>query len=154
MATSRIGGGVGVDTRDLKAFIGALRKASPTAAVGMRESLRAGGEIVAREARTLAGEHSDRIPATIKTRVRGATVSVVAGGANAPVAAPWEMGNKGSRSDSTTFRHRVFGQDVWVEQARYPFLRPAAKQKAPELEAEVLKVADEIARILTDRIGL
>ena len=31
-----------------------------------------------------------------------------------------------------TFRHRVFGQDVWVNQPAHPFLEPAGEAKAEE----------------------
>ena len=47
MAPTRIGAGVGVDVRGLKSFIRATRRASPMAAKGVRETLRAGGELVA-----------------------------------------------------------------------------------------------------------
>lgn len=151
MATERIGGGVGVDTRDLRAFVRATKKASPTAARGLRLMLRGAGEVVAEEARHIASQHSASIPPTIKARTYLATVSVSAG-KDVPLAALYELGNRGGNQDSPTFRHPVYGnRNVFVEQQRYPFLRPAAQAKEAELQEAVMKVADAVADVLTNR---
>lgn len=184
---SGFGAGVGVDTRDLRAFIAATRRASKAAARGIHTSMVAAGEIVAVEARSLADEHSTSIGPTIKARARGATVSVQAGGpptgaagkalakqmqaagygtssSNAKARALakqaanalpglYEFGNRGGgrAAESGTFRRRVWGHDTWVDQPRWAFLRPAAKNKALEVESAVLKVADEMVSILRTR---
>jgi hypothetical protein len=143
MASPGIGAGVGVDTRDLKTLITATRKASVVAGKGIHTAMVAAGEIVAVEARTLAAQHSTTIAQTVRAQARGATVTVKAGGAAAPVAAPYESARTGM------FRHPVFAnRENWVEQPGYPFLRPAAKNKMTEVEAAVLKIADDMARVL------
>jgi hypothetical protein len=156
MATEKIGGSFGIDTRELKSFIKALRRASPTGAKGLRVAMKASGEIVAVKAREIAAEHSTTIGPTIKAGVYGATVSVRAG-KGVPLAALYELGNKGTAAgkDSDTFRHPVYGHATipWAVEARYPFLRPALDATAPEVEAAVLKVADEVADVLTGHFG-
>lgn len=152
-----------VDTSDLKAFIRALRKASPTAARGMRTRMRAAGAIVATEAKAIASQHSDSIPPTIHTTVYGASVAVRAGKGVA-LAAIYELGNKGSGGrDDGSFRHPVFEQgddgllqetDAWVDQDRWAFLKPAAEAKGVELEAEIMKLADEVADVITGNWGM
>jgi hypothetical protein len=149
MASETISGGVHADTRQLKEFIKSLRDTYPVAATGLKEKLRAGGEIVASEARKIAGEHSTSIPPTIRTSVYGAVVSVKGGNKSTPLAALYELGNKGKRS-ADSFRHPVFGRENdWVDQARYPFLVPALEKSGPAMEAELEKVADDIVDILT-----
>ena len=151
MAIRNVGNEGGIDTTELKAFIRALRRASPIGARGLRLELKAAGEIVAVKARQIASQHSTKIPATIKTSVRGATVSVVAGKGD-PLAAIYELGNKGSKASETgTFKHPTFGnKNAWVEQPRWAFLRPAVDEAMPEVEVAVMKVADEVASSLTD----
>lgn len=120
----------------------------------LRKQLRAGGEIMAIEARKIAGEHSEKIPPTIKVRVAGATVAVVAGGAKAPVAGLFELGNKGkgksqAASRRGTFRHPVFGnRENWVNQEMHPFLRPAAETTLPEAQEKILQALDEVKKIV------
>lgn len=106
------------------------------------------GEVVASEARVIASEHSRSIPPTIAVRVRVGTVSVVAGGGDLALAGLYELGNRsqGKRDTRPTFRHPLFGnKSRWYTQPRYPFLRPAARRTAPELEAKIMKVADSVA---------
>jgi hypothetical protein len=80
MAVERVSGSTVIDTSQLKAFVRATRQASKVAAAGTRRSLVEIGEIVAVEARHIADEHSTSIGPTIRPQVRGASVSVVAGG--------------------------------------------------------------------------
>ena len=145
----------GVDSSGLRRFLADLRKASKVAAVGYRVQLIAAGEIVATEARAIASEHSEKIPPSIKTQVRGATIAVVAG-QGVPLAALYEVGNagRGSRSvwqaSTTTFKHPVHGhRDRWVTQTGYPALKPAADKMMPEVMAAVGKVADDVQAVLT-----
>lgn len=152
MASERIGAGWGIDTRELKAFIRSLRRASPEGAKRFRLGLRASGTIVEKRAKTIAARHSKKIPPTIKAGTYGATVFVKAG-KDVPLAALYELGNKGKNADASTFRHPTYGHEPWVEEARYPFLRPAVDETAPEVEAAVLKVADEIADVITGHLG-
>lgn len=143
MAVSRLSSPMGVDTRQFHAFVSACRKAAPMVSKGLSKDLSAAGEIVAAEARSISGQHSQTIPPTIKVRRRVATVAVQAGSQDVPLAILYEKGNKGSGSNSRTFRHPVFGNSRnWVEEPRYPFLRPAADKTMPAVEALVLKKLD------------
>lgn len=84
------------------------------------------GEEIKAAATTEAGKHSKSIPPTIKGEMVPGAYRIRAGGGDVALAVLYELGNRGAggrRSDS--FKHKVFGQDVWVEQKRYPFLRPA-----------------------------
>jgi hypothetical protein len=139
--------GQGIDMVGLAPFRRALAKASKMAARDLREEMRAAGEIVAKQARDNAGQHSTSIPPTIKTQVRSLTVSVVAG-KGVPLAALYEVGNAQGGTENS-FKHPVFGnREAWVTQTGYPFLKPAVDAKMPEVEAGVMKVADGIAEVL------
>lgn len=142
-----------VNTTELKSFIRDLRATYPKAAGGLRENLRAGGEIVAVEARKIAGEHSKSIPPTIRTSVYGANVSVKAGNKSTALPVIYELGNKGSKGRGDTFRHPVFGRksSPWVVEKRYPFLKLAAEKAGPAMEAELQHTVDDIVDILTLR---
>lgn len=152
MPSERIASTGGVDTHQLKEFVRDLRRTYPVAAKGLRENLRAAGEIVAVEARKKAGEHSKSIPPTIRTSVYGSSVSVKAGNKSNALAALYEVGNKGDGGKSDTFRHPLFGNWTYPQdQLRYPFLAPAVDAAGPAMEVELEKVADEIVDILTLR---
>ena len=147
MARETVRTGTGINVTGLKPFIRACRKSSRIAAVRLREEMRAAGTIVAEEAKNRAGEHSQTIPPTIKVRVRNLTVMVEAG-QGVPLAALYEVGNAGGGHPGS-FRHPVWGHDVFVEQTGYPFLTPAVNAKQLEVQTAVLKVADEIAEVLS-----
>ena len=118
-----------------------MRRAAPEVAKDLKGSLRRAGEIVAADARSRAG-FSSRIPGTVKVRVSGPSVSVVAGGSGAPGAAPLE-----NRGRSGTFRHPVFGnRDVWVAQEAHPFLVPAADAQMGRIVAAVEQAVDDALR--------
>ena len=70
-------------------------------------------------------------------------------GGNA-LAGLYEYGNRGSAGAgrSGTFRHPVFGHDTWVVQSRWPFLEPALHNKAPEVEAEIVRVVERYLMVL------
>jgi hypothetical protein len=133
--------GLSMDTTAFKDFAKALRRAQPVLARGLRARLREAGELVAAEARSNLSGVSTSIPPTIKVRTSGAGVAVVAGGNGKPLAGLFELGNQG-RSGGTTFRHRVFGSDTWVEQPMHPFLYKALESKAEEAEALVVEALD------------
>lgn len=141
------GGGFGIDTREFKNMVRALRQAQPEITRHLRSDLRAAGELVAEDARRRAGEHSTTIAATIKVRTVNAAVAVEAGGGDSPLAGLFELGNAGKGSSQTpskggTFRHPVYGRDVWVEQQMHPFLQPAALHNAPAVEKLILGALD------------
>jgi hypothetical protein len=87
------------------------------------------GEELKEAAKALAGAHSKTVADTIKLKSSPGFVVISAGDDSVPIAALWEMGNKGThdtgRARGVWFRHPVFGTDVWTNQRRYPFLRPA-----------------------------
>lgn len=84
-----------------------------------------GTEITA-EAKTVASRYSKTVAGTIKMRPLPGMVIISVGSADSPIGAIWELGNKGSKAVSTTFKHPVFGnRSVWVEQARHPVLKIA-----------------------------
>lgn len=149
-------GGIGLDLRDFSRFAKALRKAEPALAKGLAVRLRAAGEIVAAEARSNAAAISKSIPPSIKVRVSGATVSVVAGGNGVPLAGLLELGNAGRTSSTATnesrFRHPVFGHSkVWVNQPMHPYLLPALRNKSEVAQQAAVDALDEaIAIIVTD----
>jgi hypothetical protein len=62
----------------------------------------------------------------------------------------WELGNRGKRSAplNGTFRHPIFGKDVWTEQQRHSFLVPAGQKREPEVEAAVLAAMDLIVSVI------
>ena len=151
MAASRIterSGGVGIDTSAFKLLAKDLRKANVLASRNLRAGLRGVGEVVAVEARSRAAQYSSTIPPTIKVRVAGTTVSVQAGSADVPIAALFELGNTGGRKSAAasvrgSFRHPVFGHDVWVEQPMHPFLRPAELATMPEIRRTMTRTLTE-----------
>ena len=147
-------GGSGIDTRDFRNVVKVLRKASPQSARELRKNLRSAGVIVAAKAKEIAGEHSEKIPPTIKVRVSSTTVAVVAGGKDAPTAGLFELGNTGGSKSAAAsrrgeFRHPVFGhREVWVKQEMHPFLAPAAESTAPEFTAKVEETLDGLAKLI------
>lgn len=85
-------------------------------------------------AKAIAGQHSSTVAETIRMKAAPGVVIISAGNDNVPIAALWESGNKGSKADTASvqgvwFRHPLFGKndEPWVNQRRYPFLRPAAQ---------------------------
>ncbi len=87
------------------------------------------GEAIKDDAKRIAAQNgSTSIPDTIRGDMHGwHEYRIRAGGENVAIAGLWELGAKGSRPVSdTTWSHPVWGhRDRWVEQTKYPFLRPA-----------------------------
>lgn len=132
-------GGITFDTHEYRAFARELRKAEPELAAKLRTQLRTSGAIIGDEAKLRASEFSSSIAATIRVRVAGLTVTVVAGGKNVPIAALEEAGNKGLRTTGHSFKHPVFGnRKVWVEQPMHPYLVPAFEHHQEKFEAAVV----------------
>ena len=159
----RRGASFSVDTDDLKALVRDLRRAGPAASRGMRRAVKASAEIVAVEARSRASEHSQSIPPTIKANAylsaTTRSLATVTAGRGVPLAALYELGNKGKNVNSTTFKHPVFERDSsgklqptdkWATQPRYPFLLPAAEAKGAEVTVEL----ERVAKLATDIIAI
>lgn len=118
---------------DLEGFAKALRRGSREFNRNLSKELRVAGERVAVSARAEAG--SEKIAGSIKVLRRGYNLAITAGGKGVPEAALRERGNKDSSPSQSTFKHRVFGHDVWVTQDKHPFLLPAWEaNKAKTLE--------------------
>lgn len=132
-----------VDTSQLKTFATALRKTAPDLFKEFGAGLRAGGLIIAEDAKQRAN-FSTRIPPSIKVRRSGVSVKIIAGGDTAPEAAPLE-----NQGQSGTFRHPVFGNfDVWVNQQARPFLAPAVEANEEAVVVQVLATVDGTFRKL------
>ena len=125
-----------IDAASIKAFSARCRTVDRDIALAFNRSLDPAGDIVADEAVRLIAPFSKRIPGRIKRRRSGTRVRVIAGGDKAPHAAALD-----NRGKNGTFRHRVFGQDVWVNQPAHPFLEPAAESKQ-----------DEVGSIITEAV--
>lgn len=135
------------EMRKLVKDLGVVDKESRKAFYG---SIEAAGEIVATRARekanafTRKGGGTDRIASSVRVRRRGTSVKIELGGPDAPEGAPIEHHGIGG-----TFRHRVFGQDVWVNQPAHPSLIPAAH----ETEALVVATVDAATFQAFTRLG-
>lgn len=119
--------GFTVDTRSLEELTIKLERAAIEAQLEVDRTLLTVGEEMAGVSREIAGEHSKSIPPSIKARpLRPGAVEIIAGGPGVPLAELYEIGNKGGKRTSKTFRHPVFGhEDRFVEQPRYRFFAPA-----------------------------
>lgn len=140
--TLTIAGAGGIDTRDFRRFAKALLIASPLIYATLRINMRGVGDIVAEEARGLVRDYSTTVPDSIKVRVSGATVSVVAGGNGVPMGGLLELGNAKSGSTSS-FSHPVFGNpQAWVSQPMHPYLARALANKMDAAEVAAVEALD------------
>jgi hypothetical protein len=115
-----------IDGSEVIAFSLQLRGVPTELRPELRRNIIDAAEVIAAAARSNAS-WSSRIPDAISTRVRfgtGSAVQIVVNSAKAPHARPFE----GIGQRTGTFRHPVFGRDVWVEQQQRPFLVPAVRQ--------------------------
>jgi hypothetical protein len=135
-----------IDASELRAFAKALQKAAPAAKKELTLRLRALGEHVADDAQARIQEWSRSIPPSIRVRVYGANVQVIASAM--PLAGLLEFGSKG-RENSDTFKHPVFGNaQVWVDQPKHEFLKPAAAANQERIELEGLAAIDAALEML------
>lgn len=141
-SSSQSGASFVIDTSQLKEIGKRLRAANPVLAKQLRLRLRALGQEVADEAKEQA-DWSTRIPGSIRVRVSGFSVKVVANAdGTAPDAAPYEHNGVAG-----PFRHPVFGNtDVWVSQDSRPFLAPALESKADLVEVIATGIIDDTLR--------
>jgi hypothetical protein len=138
---SKSAANVNVDVSQLRQLAKDLRKADPDLGVKLRLRMRGVGGIVADTAQEMAS-YSTRIPGSIKVRVSGFTVKVVAGGPGAGDAAPIENRGKGF------VRHPVFGnRNVWTAKNSHPaFLAPALDADEAAVVEELVKAVDDTMR--------
>jgi hypothetical protein len=115
-----------IDGSEVLAFSLQLRDVPTELRPELRRNIIDAGELIASTAR-VNFSWSTRIPDAISVRVRfgtGSAVQVVINAQKAPHARAYEgIGQRGG-----TFRHPVFGRDVWVEQQQRPGLVPAVRQ--------------------------
>lgn len=91
------------------------------------------GVIIALRAKVVAGRRSDKVAGSITVRNVPGAVEIEAG-QGVPLAALWEVGNKGAKRSKKDFRHPVFGnRSNWVTQVRHPFLRSAQRLARKEI---------------------
>lgn len=130
---------------DVSSLAIGLGKVPVQVRAAVRPAVNQAAELIAAQARANAS-WSSRIPGAISTSVRfssrgGAVVRVSS--AAAPHARPYEgIGNPGS-----TFRHPVYGNDWWVEQAERPFLIPARQAKGEAAKALIFAAVKSATRI-------
>jgi hypothetical protein len=110
-----------------------LHRMGPAGRRRLKKAFTDAGAPLQADARSRAS-WSSRIPGAISVRplmsdVRGMVgVQLRVSAANAPHARPYEgMGQGG------TFRHPVYGHDVWVPQATRPYAFPAVKATADKI---------------------
>lgn len=114
MPTVTIRGQGGINTSDFKAVVRALKKAQPAMRRELLRNFRAAGELIARDARAIAGEVSTSIPPTIKTRVRGVGVSVEAGGVAGAKATAAQLFSSGYGAGSGYARKEALAEGVVI----------------------------------------
>lgn len=91
-----------------------------------------------------------KIAANIRVQATGKDVKIVQGvtgisGRNA-------RGLVRNIDQGGTFRHRVFGHDVWVSQAGYAYFKRPIEDKRPEMEREVGDALDRAVRVIAGRL--
>lgn len=121
-----------VDSGQVASFATQLRDAPNILRPQLRKAVDKGTNLIVTDARRNAA-WSKRIPGAIRSKTRfgartaGAFINVSS--ATAPHARPFEGIQQ--RGDGT-FRHPVFGRDVWVSEPTRPFLLPAVRGRRDE----------------------
>ena len=138
------GAEVRMDYHGLRPMVRELGAMAPVVRKELRRGFRAAGESAGRRAKAKAS-WSTRIPGAIVVRpltgANSAGVFLRVNSARAPHARPYE-GMGGAR----TFRHPVFGQDVWVAEATRPYLRPAVQESRGDAEKAAIDAVHAAAR--------
>jgi hypothetical protein len=120
-----------IDGSEVIAFSLQLRDVPTDLRPELRRNIIDAANVIAAAARSNAS-WSSRIPDAISARVRfgtGSAVQIVVSAAKAPHARAFEgIGARARDYRGGTFRHPVFGRDIWVEQQQRPFLVPAVQQ--------------------------
>lgn len=141
MAIQKVGIDVGIQADGLTQFYRDLEAMNKDLAKGLLADMKEACKPILDSAVSNAS-FSKKIPGTIRLVATGgsrgsATISIRAGGAKAPNAAPLE--NKGN---SGQFRHPVFGnKNNWVSQEAHPYMYPAISK---DIDAVGEKLADSL----------
>lgn len=131
------------ETRKLVADLKKLEGGKPLMAA-LQKKLKAAADPIAGQVKGNAS-WSSRIRGAVSVGTsfskRNTGVFIKVSAKKAPHARAYE--NKGK---SGTFRHRVFGRDVWVSQAARPFLFSQAERNMPQVVEAAGRAVDEAAR--------
>lgn len=129
--------GIVFDASDLDSLARDMQSAARKVRDEIDVTLLAIGTELTEAAKQIAGQHSSTVADTISMKPLPGMVVITAGADDVPIAALWEKGNKGTkdsaRAQGVWFRHPVFGGDTWVQQRRFPFLRPALEADRREI---------------------
>jgi hypothetical protein len=135
-----------IDGSEIIAFSLQLRDVPAELRPELRRNILDAAGVIAATARSNAS-WSSRIPDAISARVRfgtGSAVQIVVNASKAPHARAFEgIGQRGG-----TFRHPVFGRDIWVEQQQRPFLIPAVRQHEDQAVRGVQSAIDAVFKRL------
>lgn len=150
-----VGGEGGIDVREFKGLSRALKATEPELRLKLLRNLKAIGDLVAKDAQAIIAPHSETIPPTIKSMVRGESVRVRAGNGEVAIAGLFELGNKGggksqAAAKSGVFRHPVYGKNTWVNQPMARYLAPALEKNLPAITEMALEALDEAIQTLID----
>ena len=130
-----------INPADLAVLYRVARQAEGEIQTELRRSIKKAAQPVVDGIRSEAASFSTRIPGTVKTKVsfarKSASVTVTVGARHA---APIN-----NNDNAGTFRHPVFGTDIWVEQSAHPFLTSGARHGEPSADRAMLAVMDAIA---------
>jgi hypothetical protein len=140
------------DGRDLEDLARNMRIASKDFRREVQPEVDAIGKDIADTARDVAATKSERVAATVhhlSLPELGASV-VRAGDDSTPIAALWELGNKGSKRTADTFRHPVFGNrdGAWVEQEKFPYLSAALVLRRREMTKRMEQAWNRALRVV------
>lgn len=131
------------ETRQLVADLKKLEGGKPLMAA-LRKNLKAAADPIAGQVKGAAG-WSSRIPGAVSVGTsfskKNTGVFIKVNRKKAPHARAFE--NQGKAG---TFRHRVFGRDVWVNQPARPFLFTQAGRNMPQVVEAAGRAVDEAAR--------
>ncbi len=123
----------GIDLREFKRLTRDLKAFKPDKQV--KKTLKVAGELIAADARANVSPYSTTVPGSIKVRLRKTSISIIAGGANVPMAGLLELGNRKGGAKKGKFRHPVFGdRSNWVDQQMHPYLLKATLKNIPAIE--------------------
>jgi hypothetical protein len=129
---------MGVEYDSVRALAAGFGKVPAELRKELRPRLRTSGEHLRADMRRRAS-YSSRIPGaiglTVRFSARGGGIRLNVNSRRAPHARVLERGNLGGRAD--TFRHPVFGRDVWVTQATRPFFFPALKAGRAQIKDNI-----------------
>lgn len=142
---------VRITTENIRPLVGELGAMTPAMRSELRRGFRAaGGKALARA--KASASWSSRIPGAISVRpltgARSAGVFLRVNAAKAPHARAYEaIGSAGVGGAARFFRHRVFGQDVWVNEPTRPFMVPAVQASRDDAQHAALDAIQAAARV-------